>query len=119
MLLTSAIFYSGFYYMQETNINKNNKEQLMAEYKSTVKKEFEKSEKIVHKIDIVSALEDIEKLTQATHATLQQVRYNGKNICVEVQALQIEPFLSLMPKNSQVIHTDRIDGIIRYCYETL
>lgn len=119
MLLTSAIFYSGFYYMKETNINKNNKEQLVAEYKNTVKKEFEKSEKIVHKVDIVSALEDIEKLTQATSATLRQVKYDGKNICVEVQALQIEPFLSLMPKNSQVIHKDRVESIIKYCYETL
>ena len=119
ILLTSTIFYSGFYYMKDTAINKGNKESLTQQYKQIVKSEFEKSEKIVQKIDMVNTLEDIERLTQATHATLQQVKYKDKNICVEVKTLQIEPFISLLPQNTQIKHSDKLNGIVQYCYETI
>jgi len=119
ILLTSTIFYSGFYYMQDTDINKGNKELLEQEYKSIVKNEFEKSEKIVQKVDVVNILEDIERLTQATNATLQQVKYSGKNICVEVKALQIEPFISLLPPKATIKKSDKINKTVHYCYETI
>lgn len=119
ILLTSTIFYSGFYYMQDTEINKGNKESLEQQYRSIVKKEFEKSEKIVQKIDMVSALEDIERLTQATHATLEQVEYSDKNICVKVKTLQLEPFMSVLPKDVKVKNSDKLKGTVQYCYETI
>lgn len=119
ILLTTTIFYSGFYYMENTDINKGNKESLVEEYKTIVKKEFEKSEKIVQKVDLVNVLEDVEKLTQATHAALRQITYSEKKICVEVKTLQMEPFINLLPKNATVIRNDKLEGIIRYCYETI
>jgi len=119
ILLTSAIFYSGFYYMRDTDINKGNKELLEQEYKNIVRSEFEKSEKIVQKVDMVNILEDIERLTQATNATLVQVKYTQKNICVEVKALQIEPFISLLPKKCTVKKSNKIEGTVTYCYEAI
>lgn len=119
ILLTTTIFYSGFYYMESTDINKGNKESLVEEYKTIVKKEFEKSEKIVQKVDLVSTLEDIEKLTQAAHANLRQVKYDGKSICIEVKTLQMEPFISLLPQNATIVHKDKLEGIIKYCHETI
>jgi ribonucleotide reductase beta subunit family protein with ferritin-like domain len=119
ILLTSAIFYSGFYYMQGTNVNRGNKESLEQEYKTIVRDEFEKSEKIVQKVDLVNILEDIERLTKTTGATLKQIKYSEKNICVEVQTIQIEPFLSLLPPNSSIKKSDKIDGIVSYCYEAI
>lgn len=119
ILLTTTIFYSGFYYMENTDINKGNKESLADEYKSIVRKEFEKSEKIVQKVDLVSVLEDIEKLTQATHANLRQVKYNEKNICIEVKTLQMEPFINSLPQNVTIKRNDKLEGIIKYCYETI
>jgi len=119
ILLTSTIFYSGFYYMRDTDINKGNKELLAQEYKNIVRNEFEKSEKIVQKVDMVNILEDIERLTQATNATLQQVKYSGKNICVEVKALQIETFISLLPPKSTIKKSDKINQTVHYCYETI
>ena len=119
ILLTTTIFYSGFYYMKDTNINRNNQVSLAKQYKKIVKNEFEKSEKIVKKVDIVSALDDIERLTQATRATLSQVKYEQNSICVEAETLQMEPFLMMLPKNTIVKHKDKIKGIVKYCYETI
>lgn len=119
ILLTTTIFYSGFYYMQDTEIHKENKESLAEQYKKIVKSEFEKSEKIVQKVDIVTALEDIERLAQATHATVEQVSYGEKNICVEVKTLQIEPFITMLPPSAKIKHSDKLDGIVNYCYETI
>lgn len=119
ILLTTTIFYSGFYYMENTDVNKGNKESLADEYKSIVKKEFEKSEKIVQKVDLVSALEDIERLTQATHATLEQVEYSEKKICVKVKTLQIEPFKILLPPTVTLKQSDKLNGMVKYCYETI
>lgn len=119
ILLTTTIFYSGFYYMQGTIINNGNKESLADQYKTIVKNEFQKSEKIVEKVDVVSILEDIEKLTQATKATLKQVKYSAKSVCVEVKTLQTEPFVSMLPQNVTIKRNDKLEGIIQYCYETI
>lgn len=105
--------------MQGTNINKGNKESLATQYKKIVKNEFKKSEKIVEKVDIVTALENVESLTQATESTLSQVQYSGKNICVKVQTPQMEPFISMLPKNVKIKHKDKAKGIVQYCYETI
>lgn len=117
--LTSVIFFSGYAYMQETKINRGNKEDLVKQYRELVKKEFEKSDKIVKKVDIVSAIEDIERLTKATHATLLQVKYSENIFCVKVKTLQMEPFLTLLPQNIEIKYRDPAKGIVQYCYEKI
>lgn len=119
VLLTSSIFFSGYAYMQETKINRGNKDNLVAQYKAIVKKEFEKSDKIVKKVDLVHALEDIERLTKATHATLQQVEYGEKSFCVEVKTLQLDPFIAKLPEKAAIKKTDPLTGIVQYCYEKI
>jgi len=119
ILLTTTIFYSGFYYMQGTKINQGNKESLVNQYQKIVKNEFEKSEKILKKTDMVRALGDIERLTKATKATLSQVKYIKNDICVKVETLQMEPFLMMLPKNATVKNKDNLKGLVEYCYETI
>ncbi len=119
ILLTTSIFFSGYAYMEETSINRGNKESLVEQYQKLVEKEFKKSDKIVKKVNLVDSLEDIERLTKATHATLNQVKYDGENICVEVKTLQIEPFLMLLPKTASIKNEDSLKGIIQYCYEKI
>lgn len=119
ILLTTTIFYSGFYYMRDTKINKGNQESLANQYKKIVKDEFKKSEKIVAKVDMVEALEDIERLTKATNATLSQIEYFDKSICVKVETSQLEPFLMMLPKNTIVKSKDKAKGVVQYCYETI
>ncbi len=119
ILLTTSIFYSGYYYMQNMSINKDNKTSLEQQYKTIVKKEFERSSVLTHKIDMVDALEDVELLTKATHAKLRQVKYDNKNICVEVKTVLTEPFISLLPKNTTIKHRNNARGIVQYCYEKI
>lgn len=119
ILLTSVIFYSGYFHMKETKINNKDKNYLVKEYTTIVKKEFERSEKLVKKIDMVKALEDIERLTKATHSTLQNIQYDEKSFCVEVQTLQTELFIALLPQNTQIKHRDNAKGIVQYCYEKI
>lgn len=119
ILLTSTIFFSGYAYMQETKINKGNKDNLAEQYRAIVKKEFQRSDKIVKKVNIVNELEEIEILTKATHATLEQVDYSKNTICVKVKTLQMEPFLNLLPRKAKIQERDTFKGRVRYCYETL
>ena len=119
ILLTSSIFFSGYAYMQETQINKGNKDNLVKQYREIVKKEFKKSDKIVRKIDIVSALEDVEELTKTTNSTLEQVRYSGKEMCIKVQTADVEPFISKLPKYAKIKQSNRLEGIVEYCHEKI
>jgi hypothetical protein len=54
IILTTSIFFSGYAYMQETKINKGNKDDLAKQYRDIVKKEFQRSDEIVKKVDIAS-----------------------------------------------------------------
>lgn len=119
ILLTSTIFYSGFYYMKGTNINKGNKTSLEHQYRTIVKNKFEKSKKIVQKVDIVEALEDVEKLTIATESVLNQIQYSKKSICVKIQTPKLEHFLLVLPKNTSIKNKDKKKGIVEYCYEAI
>ncbi len=119
IFLTTTIFYSGYSYMQDTQINRGNKLSLSEEYKSIVKKEFGKSEKIAKKVDVVNALEEVEQLTKATRATLQKIEYSENSFCVEVKAQQIEPFIAMLPANAKIKSKDNIKGVIKYCYEKI
>lgn len=119
ILLTSTIFYSGFYYMKDTQINRGNQLSLESQYKKIVKSEFEKSKKIVEKVDIVAALENVEKLTKATNSNLLKIEYFNKEICANIQTPEMEIFLTLLPKNMKVKEKDKSKGIIKYCYEAI
>ena len=119
IILTTTIFFSGYAYMEDTRINRGNKDTLVTQYQALVEKEFKKSEKIVKKVDIVHEIEDIERLMQATNSTLNQVEYSEKQLCAEVKTLQIEPFLYMLPKNTTVKHRDTLKGIVQYCYEKI
>lgn len=119
ILLTSIIFYSGYFYMKSIPINQGNKESLTQQYQSLVKKEFERSEVLTKKVDMVAALSDIERLTKATHATLQQVTYENNSFCVQVKAIQTEPFINILPANTKIKHKNNERGIVQYCYEKI
>jgi len=119
ILLTTSIFYSGYYYMQNMSINKGNKISLSEQYKRIVKREFGRSEELTHKVDIVQALEDVEQLTKATKAQLRQVNYQNKNFCVEVKTVQMEPFLAMLPENTRIKHKNSARGVVQYCYEKI
>lgn len=119
ILLTSTIFFSGYAYMQETKINYGNKKELSEQYREIVKREFEKSDKIVKKVDMVNMLNDVERLTKATHATLEQVDYSEKTFCVKVKTLQLEPFIAMLPENAKINSRDTLTGIVKYCYEKI
>ncbi|MEA3371695.1 MAG: hypothetical protein U9Q40_10180 [Campylobacterota bacterium] len=119
ILLTTTIFFSGYAYMEDTRINRGNKDALVTQYQTLVEKEFKKSEKIVKKVDIVKKVEDIERLMQATNSTLNQVKYTNREICIEAETLQIEPFLAMLPRNATVKHRDTLKGIVQYCYEKI
>ena len=119
IILTTVIFFSGYFHMKDTKVNRGNKELLALEYRTIVKKEFSRSEKLVKKVDIVNALEDVEKLTKATKAVLQNVKYSEKRFCVEVKTSQIEFFVSMVPKNAKIKNRDNEKGIVEYCYEKI
>lgn len=118
-LLTTAIFFSGYEYMKDIQINKNTKESLVKQYKKLVKEKFNNASFMTKKVDIVEALEDVEKLTKATDATLRQVQYAENRFCVEVQTLQMKPFLAMLPENTFIKHKDTTKDIVQYCYEKI
>ena len=68
---------------------------------------------------MVNAMEDIEHLMQATNSTLNQVKYTKRKICVEVQTLQIEPFLLLIPPKAVIKDRNTLAGVVKYCYEKI
>ena len=119
ILLTTTIFFSGYAYMEDIRINRGNKDSLVTQYQALFEREFKKSEEIVKKIDLVANMEDIERLMQATHSTLNQLKYSDKKICAEVQTLQMESFLIRLPQNTKVKHRDTLKGIVQYCYEKI
>jgi hypothetical protein len=119
IVLTSVIFYSGYFYMKDIPVSKVDKKTLVEQYKRIVKKEFARTETAVGKVDMVDVLEDIEKLMQATNSTLRQVKYDKKKYLVEVNTVQTDAFIAMLPKNTKVKHTDSKKGIVQYYYEKI
>jgi len=119
ILLTSAIFFSGYAHLQETKINRGNKETLVKQYREMVKKEFQTSKEIVKKVNMVDALEDTERLMQRSASILEQFQYINKTFCVKVKTPQIEPLLRMLPRTMNIQEIDRINGKISYCYEKI
>ncbi|MBL0708150.1 MAG: hypothetical protein JJW00_03790 [Sulfurimonas sp.] len=119
ILLTTSIFFSGYAYMEDTRINRGNKDSLVQQYQDIVKKEFKKSKNIVKKVDVTAELEDTERLMQATHAKLNQITYSQNHFCIEAKVLQLETFLQSMPPNATIKEKNRLKGIVKYCYEKI
>jgi len=119
IILTTLIFISGYYYMQNKNINYGNKKSLETQYKTLVKNEFERSEIITHKTDVVKALEAIEEITKATHSNLFQIKYTNKKFCVDVKTKQADNFIAYLPKNTKIIPHKTEKGRLQYCYEKI
>lgn len=119
ILLTTLIFYSGYYYIQDIPINQGNQASLVEQYKTIIKKEFGRSEQVSKKIDIVQKLEEIEQFTKATHARLEQIKYDGKDFCVDVKTIETKKFINLLPDNTKVTDNNKFEGKVRYCYEKI
>ncbi|MBN2781923.1 MAG: hypothetical protein JXQ66_01645 [Campylobacterales bacterium] len=119
ILLTSAIFFSGYAHLKDTCIHRDNKDNLVEQYRELVKKEFEVSKKIVQKVDTVQALEDIERLMQLSGSNLERFEYKNDRFCVKVKTPQLEPLLRLLPKNMTIKEKDTIEGSLEYCYEKI
>lgn len=119
ILLTTLIFYSGYYYVQDIPINKGNQMSLETQYKLLVKKEFKRSAAVAKKVDLVKRLEDVEKLTKETNARLLQAQYNGKDFCVAVETLETKKFVNILPANTVVKYQNDLEGKVEYCYEKI
>jgi len=119
MVLTTLIFFSGYHYMKDKQINYGNKASLETQYKTLVKSEFERSEIIVHKTDIVKVLKEIEEITKATHSNLHQVKYTKNKFCVDVKTKQADNFIAYLPKSTKIIPHKTEKGRMQYCYEKI
>ncbi|MDF1881469.1 hypothetical protein JHD50_09175 [Sulfurimonas sp. MAG313] len=119
ILLTTVIFFSGYTYMKDKEINIGNKVSLEKQYTSLVKNEFKRAEVLVKKIDIVKALEKIEKITRATKSHLSQIQYSDNSLCFKVKTTQPETFTSLLPRSTRVTTSINNIGIVQYCYEKI
>ena len=119
ILLTSVIFFSGYAHLQETQLNRGNKKELVQQYRDMIKKEFKTSKEIVKKVNIVQALEDTERLMQQSGSNLEQFIYSDKRYCVKVKTPQIEPLLRMLPRNMELKGIDRLNGKVNYCYEEI
>ena len=119
VILTSVIFYSGYFYMRDIPLSKVDKKNLVQQYKDIVKKEFSKTETFVNKVDMVLVLEDTERLTRATNSILKQVKYDKKNFLVEVKTEQTEAYIAMLPKNTKIKYKNSTKGIVQYYYEKI
>jgi hypothetical protein len=119
ILLTSIIFFSGYFYMKNIPITKIDKKSLVQQYKNIVQKQFATTETFVNKVDMVRVLEDTERLTRATNSILKQVKYDKKNFLVEVKTIQTKAFIAMLPKNTRIKYEDSTKGIVQYYYEKI
>lgn len=119
ILFSIVVFYGGYTYMLEVNINKNDQEILEKEYKNIVKKEFERSNKITKKVDTVNLLKDIESLTKITQSALEQVAFENNDFCAKVKTKDAKTFITLLPKNIKVKSEGKDSGIVHYCYNII
>lgn len=119
ILLTTLIFYSGYYYIQDIPINKGNQISLVDQYKRIIKKEFGRSGAVTKKVDIVKSLENVEELTQATNARLLQAKYDGKDFCIAVETIETKKFVNMLPENTVVKYQNNLEGKVQYCYEKI
>jgi len=119
MLLTTSIFFSGYAYFQDMQINKGNKEILVKQYKKMIEKEFQVSKNIVKKVDVVKILEETERLMQESSSTLEQLRYKKRTICIKATNMQLSPLLRILPKKVKIKEKNILKGELTYCYEKI
>lgn len=119
VLITSGIFYLGYDYLSSTELNRTNKDALINEYRQIVKTQFASASSMTKKVDMVKELEEIEKLTQATESTLQQISYQNDSLCAEVVTPNLNAFVGLLPPEARIKKEDAAQGIVQYCNEKI
>jgi hypothetical protein len=119
VVLTSGILYTGYSYLNATEINLTNRDTLKQEYKKLVETNIRTSIAMTKKVDIVHELEKIEEMTQSTESTLQQISYQNDSLCAEVVTPNLNAFVRLLPPEANIIKEDVAQGIVQYCNEKI
>ncbi|MEA1918087.1 MAG: hypothetical protein U9N42_11255 [Campylobacterota bacterium] len=119
IFLTSVIFYVGYQHLLNIPINKGNQKELQVEYEKMVKNEFSRSAKMVHKVDTVKVLDDVESLTKITKSYLRNITYKNAQFCVSVKTPHLAKFSELLPRNTKIKDMDYDKNIVNYCYEKI
>jgi hypothetical protein len=119
IVLTSAILYAGYGYLNKTELNLTNRDALVNEYKQLVTKNCQTSFAMTKKVDIVHELEKIEEMTKSTESTLQQISYQNDSLCAEVVTPNLNAFVRLLPPEANIIKEDVAQGIVQYCNEKI
>lgn len=119
VVLTSAILYAGYAYLNKTELNITNRDTLVKEYKQLVTKNCQTSFAMTKKVDIVHELEKIEEMTKSTESTLQQISYQNDSLCAEVVTPNLNAFVRLLPPEANIIKEDVAQGIVQYCNEKI
>lgn len=119
VVVTSAILYAGYSYLNKTEINITNRDTLVKEYKQLVTKNCQTSFAMTKKVDIVHELEKIEEMTKSTESTLQQISYQNDSLCAEVVTPNLNAFVRLLPPEAEIIKEDVAQGIVQYCNEKI
>lgn len=119
VVLTSAILYAGYGYLNKTELNLTNRDTLVKEYKQLVTKNCQTSFAMTKKVDIVHELEKIEEMTKSTESTLQQISYQNDSLCAEVVTPNLNAFVRLLPPEANIIKEDVAQGIVQYCNEKI
>ncbi|MBV5320468.1 MAG: hypothetical protein JZU62_02175 [Sulfuricurvum sp.] len=119
IVVTSAILYAGYSYLNTTELNLTNRDVLVKEYKQLVTKNCQTSFAMTKKVDIVHELEKIEEMTKSTESTLQQISYRDDSLCAEVVTPNLNAFVRLLPPEAEIIKEDVAQGIVQYCNEKI
>lgn len=119
VVITTGILYTGYSYLNATEVNLTNRDTLKQEYKKLVESNIKASMDITEKVDIVRELEKIEEITQSTESTLQQISYQNDSLCAEVVTPNLNAFVRLLPPEANIIKEDVAQGIVQYCNEKI
>jgi hypothetical protein len=119
VVITSVLFYAGYDYLSATELNLTNRDTLVNEYKQLVKTQCKTSFAITKKVNMVQELDKLEKITQATGSTLQQISYHNDSLCAEVVTPNLNAFVGLLPPEAKIKKEDAAQGIVQYCNEKI
>lgn len=117
VIITSVLFYAGYDYLNSTQLNITNRDTLVTEYKQLITQNCKVSLAMTKKVDMVGELEKIEKMTQASGSTLQQISYQNDSLCAEVVTPNLNAFIGLLPPEAKIKKEDAAAGIVQFCNE--
>lgn len=117
VIITSVLFYAGYDYLNSTELNLTNRDTLVTEYKQLIQTNVKASIAMTTKVDMVGELEKIEKITQASGSTLQQISYQDDSLCAEVVTPNLNAFIGLLPPEAKIKKEDAAAGIVQFCNE--